>query len=163
MVRRAALIILLGAAALAGCGPAGGEDSAEDFAGPEREVVATVEAIQEAAASRDAQGLCSNLLAPSVQDALRASRTPCAEAVEDALTATDIVELQVPPGAVEIQDAEARVRVEVGAPEEEVDTVTFAMVREGRNWKLAGIEGAAPPGGAPPGDGPPLQPTDLVR
>jgi hypothetical protein len=29
--------------------------------------------------------------------------------------------------------------------------VTFAMVREGRNWKLAGIEGAAAPGGGPQG------------
>jgi hypothetical protein len=113
--------------------------------------VATVEALQEAASSRDAQTVCSNLLASSVQDALRATRTPCAEAVEDALTATDVVELDVPSNGVQIEGATARVRVEVGAREGAIDTVTFAMVREGRNWKLAGIEGAAAPGGGPQG------------
>ncbi|MCP9488744.1 MAG: hypothetical protein MSC31_02565 [Solirubrobacteraceae bacterium MAG38_C4-C5] len=151
MLRRAPLITLLAAAALAGCGPAAGQDSAEDFTGPPREVVATVEALQEAASARDAQSVCSNLLAASVQDDLRATRTPCAEAVEDALTATDVVELEVPRDGVRIQGAQARVRVEVGAREGAIDTVTFAMVREGSNWKLAGIEGAAPPGGGPQG------------
>ncbi|MBA3860834.1 MAG: hypothetical protein H0X56_02575 [Solirubrobacterales bacterium] len=147
MLRRAPIIILLTVAALAGCGPAAGQDSTEGFSGPPAEVVATVEALQEAASSRDAQTVCSNLLA----DALRAKRTPCAEAVEDALAATDVVELEVPRDGVQIQGDRARVRVEVGADEEAVDTVTFAMVREGRNWKLAGIEGAAAPGGGPQG------------
>jgi len=146
MPRRSPLIIILAAAALAGCGPAAGQDSAEDFTGPPREVVATVEALQEAANARDAQNVCSNLLAPSVQDALRATRTPCAEAVEDALSAADVFELEVPRDGVRIQDDRARVRVEVGDREGAIDTVTFAMVREGRNWKLAGIEGATPPG-----------------
>ncbi len=158
MFRRLPLIILLAAVALAGCGPAAQQDSAEEFTGPSREVVATVEALQEAAGARDAQGLCSNLLAASVQDALRGARTPCAEAVEDALAATDVVELQVPRDGVQIQGAQAQVRVEVGAGEEAVDTVTFAMVREGRDWKLAAIEGAQPPGGDVP-----LQPRDLGR
>jgi len=147
MLRRPPLIILLAAAALAGCGPAAQQDSAEEFSGPPREVVATVEALQEAAGAGDAQAVCSNLLA----DALRAKRTPCAEAVEDALAATDVVELEVPRDGVQIQGDRARVRVEVGADEEAVDTVTFAMVREGRNWKLAGIEGAAAPGDEPQG------------
>jgi hypothetical protein len=151
MLRRAPIIILLTVAALAGCGPAAGQDSTEGFSGPPAEVVATVEALQEAASSRDAQTVCSNLLATSVQDALRATRTPCAEAVEDALTATDVVELDVPSNGVQIEGATARVRVEVGAREGAIDTVTFAMVREGRNWKLAGIEGAAAPGGGPQG------------
>jgi hypothetical protein len=146
MLRRAPLIGLLAAAATAGCGP-GADDSAEDFSGPPREVVATVEVLQEAAGARDAQAVCSNLLAAPVQDALRASRTPCAEAVEDAMAAADVVELTVPRGGVRIEGDEARVRVEVGAREGDIDTVTFAMVREGRNWKLAGIEGAQPPGG----------------
>ena len=108
--------------------------------------MATVEALQEAAGARDAQSVCS-LLAPSVQDVLRASRTPCAEAVEDALAATDVVELTVPRGGVRVQGDQARVRVEVGEREGAIDTVTFAMVREGRDWKLARIEGAQPPGG----------------
>jgi hypothetical protein len=43
------------------------------------------------------------------------------------------------------------VRVEGGARAGAIDTVTIAMVREGRNWKLAGIEGAAAPGGGPQG------------
>lgn len=163
MAGRALLLTLLAAAALAGCAPAG-EDSTENFTEePQREVVATVEALQEAAASRDAQGICSDLLASSVQEALRASRTPCAAAVEDALAATNVVELQVPRGAVQLRDDEARVRVQVGQGEEDLETVTFAMVQEGRNWKLAGIEGATSPGGGASGDDAPLQPTDLVR
>jgi hypothetical protein len=117
-----------------------------------------VEALQEAASARDAQAVCSNLLATSVQDALRATRTPCAEAVEDALTATDVVELEVPENGVRIEGPEAQVSVEVGEREGAMDSVTFAMVREGRNWKLAGIEGAPAPGGDAP-----LQPRDLVR
>jgi hypothetical protein len=151
MLRRPPLIILLAAAALAGCGPAAQQDSAEEFSGPPREVVATVEALQEAAGAGDAQAVCSNLLATSVQDKLRATRTPCAAAVEDALTATDVSELQVPSDGVQIEGAQAKVRVEVGAREGAIDTVTFAMVREGRNWKLAGIEGAAAPGDEPQG------------
>ncbi|MDQ3768819.1 MAG: hypothetical protein M3370_04975 [Actinomycetota bacterium] len=146
MFSRAPLIVLLAAAATAGCGLGAGQDSTEDFSGPAREVVATVEALQEAAGARDAQAVCSNLLATPIQDALRASRTPCADAVEDALAAADVVELQVPRGGVQIEGDRARVRVEVGR-EDATDTATFVMVREGRNWKLAGIEGAQPPGG----------------
>jgi hypothetical protein len=152
MLRRAPLITLLVAAALAGCGPAAEQDVAEGFTGPPREVVATVEALEEAAGARDGQAVCSNLLAAPVQDALSASRTPCADAVEEALLATDVVELEVPRDGVRIQGDQARVRVDVGEREGAIDTVTFAMVREGRNWKLAGIEGA-----------PPLQPLDLIR
>jgi hypothetical protein len=152
MLRRAPLITLLAAVALAGCGPAAEQDAAEEFTGPPREIVATVEALQEAAAARDAQAVCSNLLASTVQDALSASGTPCAEAVEDALVATDVSELEVPRDGVQIQGEQARVRVEVGDREGAADTVTFAMVREGRDWKLAGIEGAAA-----------LQPLDLIR
>lgn len=150
MLRRAPLTILLAAVATAGCA-GGAEDSTEDFSGPQREVVATVEALQEAAGARDAQTVCSELLAPKVQDDLRASGTPCAEAVEDAMAAADVVELKVPPGGVRIAGDQARVRVEVGAREGATDTVTFAMVREGRDWRLAGIEGAQPPGGGPRG------------
>ena len=147
MLSRASLIILLAAAAAtAGCGPGAGQDSTEEFSGPAREVVATVEALQEAAGARDAQAVCSNLLATSIQDALRASRTPCADAVEDALAAADVVELQVPRGGVRIEGDRARVRVEVGR-EGATDTASFVMVREGRNWKLAGIEGVQPLGG----------------
>lgn len=147
MPGRAPLILPLAAAAIAGCAGGAAQDSTEDFSGPAREVVAAVESVQEAAGARDAQAVCSNLLATSVQDALRATRTPCAEAVEDALVATDVVELTVPRGGVQIQDDRARVRVEVGDREGATETVTFAMVREGHNWKLAGIEGAQPPGG----------------
>ncbi|HEV2819807.1 MAG TPA: hypothetical protein VGW11_04810 [Solirubrobacteraceae bacterium] len=147
MPRRAALTLLLAATAIAGCGTGTEEDSTERFSGPAREVVATVETLQEAAGARDAQAICSNLLATSVQDALRATRTPCAEAVEDALTATDVVDLTVPPGGVQLQGDQARVRVEVGDREGASAPATFAMVREGANWKLGGIQGAQPPGG----------------
>ena len=146
MFRRVPLVILLTATAMVGCGP-GVEDSAEEFSGPAREVVAAVEALQEAAGARDAQTVCSNLLASSVQDALSARGTSCAEAVEDALVAADVVELTVPRGGVQIEGDQARVRVEVGDREGATDTVTFAMVRQGRDWKLAGIQGAQPPGG----------------
>ncbi len=152
MLRRAPLIILLAVAALAGCGPAAGQDSTEDFTGPPGEIVATVEALQEAAGARDAQAVCSNLLASEVLRVMRARGTPCPRAVEDALLATGVVELQVPRDGVQIQgEDEAQVRVEVGAREGEIDTVTFAMVREERTWKLAGIDGAAAPGGGPQG------------
>jgi len=87
MLRRAPIIILLTVAALAGCGPAAGQDSTEGFSGPPAEVVATVEALQEAASSRDAQTVCSNLLATSVQDARKRIEELSLDAAELEVTA----------------------------------------------------------------------------
>jgi len=131
---------LVAALLVAGCGPAAGGDSAEEFTGPAREVAATVEALEEAATARDAQRICARLLAPEVLDRMRAAGTSCAPAVEDALLSADVTELAVREGQVKIQGRRATARVAVGRGENPTVT-TFRLVRARDGWRIAGFEG----------------------
>lgn len=141
MQARAALLPALVAALLiAGCGPAAGGDTTGDFTGPAREVAATVEALQEAAAARDAQRICGQLLAREVLDRMRAAGTSCAPAVEDALLSADVTELTVREGQVRVQGRRAAARVAVGTGENPTVT-TFRLVRAPDGWRITGFEG----------------------
>jgi len=131
---------LLAALLLAGCGPVAGGDGAGDFTGPAREVVATVEALQEAAAARDAQRICARVLAPEVLERMRAAGTSCAPAVEDALLSADVTDLAVREGQVQVRGRSATARVAVGAGENSTVT-TFRLVRARDGWRIAGFEG----------------------
>jgi len=125
-----ALLFVLAALGLGACGGQG--DDAADFQGAEQEVADTVSDLQEAAAAGDQERLCSSLLAAE----LTRRAGDCRRVVEQALDDADAFELETVRVRVQGAAATARVRAATGDDER---GVTLRFVRDGRNWKLAGV------------------------
>jgi|SRR3954451_12622384 hypothetical protein len=132
----ALLAALAGCALVLGaCTSSSSKSSAGDFQGPQRVVAQTIEDFQKAGSRRDANKVCEDFLAPALIRTIEtASRTTCANALDDRLDDADSFGLTVEKVAISGDTATAQVKSDTG----DTDRVdTFRLVRVGRNWKLS--------------------------
>jgi len=134
--------VILAAVVAGGCG-ASDASSTEDFKGEDRAVAQVVEDLQDAGRRGDAKRMCDDLLAKPVVDRLRevartlpARTDDCAEALDESLKDADDFDLETTKVTIKGATATATVRSD-GGKEDRTDTL--ALVKEGRNWKLAEI------------------------
>jgi hypothetical protein len=130
------LLATLAAAGLAGCAPSGGGgvDTGE-FSGEEKRVAEVLDELADAGRRSDGERVCSDLLARRVVDQLGRR---CADALEEQLDHADVFELDVDDITVSGTRATARVRSDFNGTEQ---PRTLVLVREGQDWKLAGLSG----------------------
>ena len=126
------LVVLALLLLLAGCGAA--NDSAGDFEGAERDVARAIEDLEEAAQEDEPERICKGLLARELFDTITA-RGDCTEIIQKALDQADTFALTVE--SVSVTGTNANARVETGLEEEQIEVVE--LVREGRDWKIAGL------------------------
>lgn len=131
-------IAALAAVALAGCGAAA--DSDEEFAaGPQRDVAAVVEELQDKALRREATDICTDLLTVELARRIaQAQRTQtCEGGLDPILDDVDAVELTVDGVKVAGANATAEVLSEGAGDSERRDR--FALRRVGANWRIDGF------------------------
>jgi hypothetical protein len=127
---RAALIVLVVAAVVAGCGST---SSATNFAGAERSVAEQVEELEAASESRDGERACSEIFSSALRTAMRADGSSCAVQVEEAMRDADDSALEVRDVTVQGDRATAEVTARVGDAERRR---TLELVREGNSWRI---------------------------
>jgi Tfp pilus assembly protein PilP len=132
-VRRLAILPVLLALALSGCGA--GNDSAGDFEGDEQDVARAIEDLEEAAQEEEPRRICEDLLS---RELLATLGSDCVGKIQRALDQADTFALTVE--SVRVTGTTARAQVETGLDEENVELVE--LVREGEDWKVAGLPGA---------------------
>lgn len=135
MKRLAVLLLVL--LPLAGCGAqAEQQSSAERFEGEQRAVAQKVEDLQAAGESRDAEEICSEILARSLVSQLEAAGVACADEMEKAIDDADDYDLDVQD--VTISGSTATVRVRRG---EDGPTETMEFARENGQWRATSLSG----------------------
>jgi hypothetical protein len=132
MARRS-LIALLAAAALgvAGCTSASGSGSSQ-FSGAEGQVAKVVSDLQQAGERKDAERICTQILARQLVTRLSQAGASCQQEMKLAIQSADTFDLTVQDVTVTGNQATARVRSGRTGP-----TGTFRFVREGGQWKAA--------------------------
>ena len=130
------LVVLLGVIALAGCGAEADPSSAEKFEGEERAVAQKVEDLQEAGEGRNAEDICSEILARSLVQQLEAAGVDCADEMEKAIDDADDYDLDVQDVQVSGSTATAEVRRGDDGP-----TVTMEFTRENGQWRATSLSG----------------------
>lgn len=130
---RPALVTLLLALVLAGCG-AGSSDSAKDFKGQQKGVATAIEDLETAGRDDEPVKICSQLLARSLLTRLREAGTNCRTAVSQALDDADQFDLEV--DSVRIAGTKATARVTSGSGDDEKQE-PLQLEREGAAWKVA--------------------------
>ena len=134
-MRRLALApVLLAAVALSGCTTAGSGSSSKKFSGTAGDVADAVGDIETAGKRKDADRLCSELLARSLVEKLDAGGTSCKQEMTDALADADDFALSVRDVKVSGNEATATVRQGADGP-----TRTIQFVKEGTRWKATGF------------------------
>ena len=130
-------LALIGVLALAGCGAQAEQTSSvENFQGEERAVAQKVEDLQEAGESRNAEDICSEILARSLVTQLEAAGVECADEMEKAIDDADDYELDVQD--VTISGSTATVEVRRG---EDGPTETMEFAKEGDQWRATSLSG----------------------
>jgi predicted small secreted protein len=124
--------ILLAAVALAGCTTAGSGSSSKKFSGAAGDVADAVGDLETAGKRKDADRLCSELLARSLVEKLDAGGTSCKQEMKDALADADEFALSVRDVKVSGNEATATVRQGSDGP-----TRTIQLVKEGTRWKAS--------------------------
>ncbi len=127
-------VISLAALAVAGCGAAAQESSVEDFSGVERQVAQTVEDLEEAGQRRDAERICSEILARPLVTQLEQGEQTCGGEIDKAVDDADEFDLTVLD--VTVSGNEARATVARG---DEAERSAFTFAREGGRWKTTGF------------------------
>jgi len=130
------LAAVAAALALAGCG-ASESSSANRFQGTEREVAQTVEDLQRAGLSRDAEKICSEILSRELVRQIEEGGT-CAGEVEQAITEAGDFELRVTD--VTIQGDRATAEVQPGSDRERA--APFELVRQDGRWRVDAFGGS---------------------
>ena len=129
-MRAPAVLPLLAAAALAGCGQS---SSATQFEGAERDVAQVVEDLQRNAERRNAEDICARVLAESLQDKVGRGST-CVEEMGKAVEDADTFQLEVEDVTITGATATARVR---GTNQADGVVRTFRLAREGGDWRIS--------------------------
>jgi|SRR5215207_1771174 hypothetical protein len=123
--------------ALTGCGAQQQQSSVDTFQGAEREVAQKVEDLQDAGSSREPENICSDILAASLVDDLKAAGTDCQAEMRKAIEDADDFELEVLDVTINGNSATARVRQGDDGP-----TETMQFTREGGQWRATSLSGS---------------------
>jgi hypothetical protein len=123
--------------ALTGCGAQQQQSSVDTFQGAEREVAQKVEDLQDAGSSREPENICSDILAASLVDDLKAAGTDCQAEMRKAIEDADDFELEVLDVTINGNSATARVRQGDNGP-----TETMQFTREGGQWRATSLSGS---------------------
>ena len=128
------LPVLLAALALAGCGTQAEPSSVEKFQGEDRAVAQKVEDLQEAGEGRNAEDICSDILASSLVQQLEAAGVKCADEMEKAIDDADDYDLEVQKVTVSGSTATAEVRRGDDGP-----TETMEFTKENGQWRATSL------------------------
>ena len=134
-MKRLAVLTVMGALAVAGCGAQAQQTSSVDkFQGEDRAVAQKIEDLQEAGESRKPEDICSQILSRALVTELEAAGADCAEEMEKAIDDADEYELEVQDVNVSGSTATARVRRGDDGP-----TETMEFTREGGDWRATSL------------------------
>ena len=125
--------------ALAGCGPTGtSKSSSKNFTGAKKDVAQTVDDLASAAGKRDAKAICTELLAPALQQKLGSGGSSCQTVIADQLKDADLATLDTRSVTIDGQHATAVVRSQYYGKDRDV---TVMLVRgAGGAWRISGIQ-----------------------
>jgi hypothetical protein len=130
MVPRILTVVLVAAAlGVAGCTSSTGSSSAQ-FSGAQGDVAQVVSDLAKDGQRKDAQKICSDILARELVDKLNQAGTSCGQEMDKAIADADDFDLSVQKVTINGSSATAVVRRGKDGP-----TATFRFVREGGKWK----------------------------
>jgi CRISPR/Cas system-associated protein Csm6 len=133
-LRTAATALAL-AALLAGCGSTS-SSSSSDFSGEEKQVADVVEQLQSDGESRDAKGICEDVLASALVKQIQQAGSTCEAEIDKAIRDADDYDLEVQDVTITGDTATAKVKGRVG----DADQVReFKFVREKAGWRAADL------------------------
>jgi hypothetical protein len=130
------VLALLAVLVLAGCGQEADPSSADRFQGEERAVAEKVDELQEAGDGRDAEAICSDILARSLVQQLEAAGVKCVDEMEQAIDDADDYDLDVQDVTVSGSTATARVKRGDDGP-----TETMEFAKESGQWRATALSG----------------------
>lgn len=131
-----ALLLCALALTLTACG-AEPRDSAKEFRGAERAVAEAVEDLESAARKDDSEVVCTKLFAERLLATLRERRTDCEDAVKDAFSDADAMDLSVEE--VTITGTTATVKVTSGTGDAKRDD-TLQLEKSGASWRISSLQ-----------------------
>jgi hypothetical protein len=130
MVPRFLTVVLVAAAlGVAGCTSSTGTTSGQ-FSGAQGDVAQVVSDLAKDGQRKDAQKICSEILARELVDKLNQAGTSCGQEMDKAIADADDFDLSVQKVTINGSSATAVVRRGKDGP-----TATFRFVREGGKWK----------------------------
>jgi hypothetical protein len=130
MVPRFLTVVLVAAAlGVAGCTSSTGTTSGQ-FSGAQGDVAQVVSDLAKDGQRKDAQKICSDILARELVDKLNQAGTSCGQEMDKAIADADDFDLSVQKVTINGSSATAVVRRGKDGP-----TATFRFVREGGKWK----------------------------
>jgi hypothetical protein len=133
--RVAPLLLVL---ALAGCTST--QSSSSSFEGDKKAVADVVGELESASQRRQADKICSELLARSVLDALKAAGGDCVREIDKAVSDVDDPTLEVQSVTITGATAQARVKGLIGGRD---GVTTLGFAREDRKWRISDFGGAS--------------------
>lgn len=144
-------VLVLGAAALTGCG--GGSGSPAKKTDAEAQVREVVRRYGVAVARKDYQQICDRLLAPSVSEQAEQVGLPCEIAFKKGLEDVSGATLRI--DGVRVQAGKtAFVKIHTTATGQPPSDDTMELARTGGRWRITAVGGAKDPAAAKPGTTP---------
>ena len=132
---RAATVLCLLAAVLAGCGAAP-KDSAKKFKGDAQAVAKTIEDLETAGTKDRPADVCSKLLSAKLLSALERQGTNCRTAVKEAFKDADSFDITVDTVKVSGTTATAKVKYRSLSNDK---SATLLLDKEGAAWKISSL------------------------
>jgi outer membrane PBP1 activator LpoA protein len=132
----AAVTVPFLALALGGCTSTQQSSSTGKFKGDEKAVAQVVEDLQSAGQSKDAQKVCSNVLAANLVEELKAGGGNCVDEIDKAITDADDYDLEV--AGVTVNGAKATAQVRAGKGKDR-RTLTFEFAKERGGWRATSL------------------------
>jgi hypothetical protein len=129
----AAVAVLLGAS---GCTANGSSSSSATFTGTKGDVAKVVSDLSQAGRRKQADRICTQILARTLVQQLSQAGTSCAQEMKKAIDDADDFDLTVRSVTVTGSRATAVVRRGKDGP-----TATFRFVREAGRWKISELSG----------------------
>jgi len=122
------------AALLAACGSQ--PSSSSKFSGDEKQVADVVEKLQSDGESRDAKGICEDVLASTLVKQIQQAGSTCEVEIDKAIRDADDYDLEVQDVTISGDTATAKVKGKVGDADQVRD---FKFVREQAGWRATDL------------------------
>jgi uncharacterized protein YceK len=134
-MRRAFLVAPVVALLLSGCGAAADKQESKFTEGSDQaQIASVVDKLSTAGAARDAETICSEVLATTLVNELKAAGGNCVTEMDRAIKDASDYDLQVTSVKITGNNATAQVR-----QGKDGKTATFTFVKEGGAWKASAL------------------------